>query len=259
MTDRAAADAPGTRRVVILGALSAMAEALARLCAARGDALVLAARNPERLDRLRQDLVARGAAACETRALDLAETDDVGAAFGDMVAALGGRADAVFLFYGVLGDQRAEERDLAAARRSIRVNFASAAEWCLAAAALLERQGAGALVVAGSVAGDRGRQSNYVYGASKAGLAVLVEGIAHRLAPTGARAAIARLGFVDTPMTAHVEKKGLLWAEPEGVARRLLRIADGRGGPSVYVPWFWRWIMLIIRNVPAAILHRTRL
>lgn len=250
--------ADGTRQVVILGALSAMAEATARLCAARGDALTLVARNADRLERLKEDLLIRGAASCTTFPMDLAEVDDTGAAFARLV---GGDVPvhAVFLFYGTLGDAQNEATDLEAARKSIRTNFSSAAEWCLAAAARLEAQRSGALIVAGSVAGDRGRQSNYVYGASKSGLGTLVQGLAHRLAPSGARAHVVKLGFVDTPMTAHIAKKGLLWAQPDDVARHMVRIADRGAGPVVYLPWFWRWIMLIIRNVPASVFHRTRL
>jgi NAD(P)-dependent dehydrogenase (short-subunit alcohol dehydrogenase family) len=129
----------------------------------------------------------------------------------------------------------------------------------MASAAILERQKKGVLLVIGSVAGDRGRQSNYVYGSSKAALGVLVEGIAHRLAPTGARAVVVRLGFVDTPMTAHLDKGGPLWATPSDVARTLKKIIERPSAPVVYVPWFLRPIMAIIRNVPASIFHRTKL
>ena len=247
------------RKVIILGALSAIAEETARLYARDGFDLVLAARNAEHLRRLADDLLARGAGRCETRALDLASLDDPAAAFDEMVAALGGDVDVVFVFYGVLGHQKVEERDFMAARQSIRVNFASAAEWCLSAANRLEMQKHGVLVAISSVAGDRGRQSNYVYGAAKAGLSTLVEGIAHRLAPTGARAVLVKLGFVDTPMTAHIEKKGLLWAKPRDVARRLVALAEKPSGQTAYVPAFWRLIMAVVRNVPNSIFHKTKL
>lgn len=110
----------------------------------------------------------------------------------------------------------------------------------------------------GSVAGDRGRASNYVYGASKAGLRALVEGIAHRLARSGARAVLIKPGFVDTPMTQGIPNKGLLWARPEAVAKVIVAAAD-RGPPVVYAPWFWQGIMLVVRNTPAFIFHRTNL
>jgi len=246
-------------KVIVLGALSAIAEATARIYAARRATLLLAARNETRLAALRDDLLARGAARCEVRSLDLATVDDTAKCFAEFVEAIGGRTDAVCVFYGVLGDQRSGEQDPAAARDMLRINFVSAAEWCLAAANQLEKQKGGVLLVASSVAGDRGRQSNYIYGAAKAGLSVLVQGIAHRLAPSGARAVLAKLGFVDSPMTAHIEKKGALWARPTDVAEKLVKLADRPGSPVAYVPWFWRGIMLIVRGVPAAVFHKTKL
>ena len=251
---------PGTtvKQVVILGGLSAIGEATARLYAMEGARLVLAGRNETRLGQVGDDLRARGAAACRLWPIDLAAAD-AAAEFAKMVQVLDGNVDAVLLFYGVLGNQREAEQDPAMLRNIIAVNFASAAEWAAAAANQLEKQKGGVLVAVSSVAGDRGRQSNYVYGAAKAGLTTLVEGIAHRLAPSGARAVALKLGIVDTPMTANVTKGGLLMAKPYQVARVIKAIADRPGRPVVYVPWFWRWIMLIIRSAPTTIFHKTKL
>jgi len=241
-------------RVVVLGATSAIAEATARLYAAEGAHILLAGRRGDRLEAIAADLTARGAAACHTRALDLADPGDVMARLGEMAEALGG-VDYVLLAYGVLGEQGAAEQDPARARSIIQVNFSSAAEWALAAAALLERQRRGTLVALSSVAGDRGRKTNYVYGAAKGGLTVLMQGIAHRLAACGARAVVLKAGFVDTPMTDAFDKRGPLWAKPEQIARIARRAAD-RGGPVVYAPAFWYWIMLVLRLLPSAIFHR---
>jgi short-subunit dehydrogenase len=241
---------PGPR-VIILGALSAIAEAAAREWARRGAQLLLVGRDAARLDAVAADLRARGAVV-ETEAADLAE-GEIERRFEAM-----GRADIVLLAYGALGDRKSAERDGAEALRLLEVNFTSAARWCLAAASMLEAQGHGALVVIGSVAGDRGRASNYIYGAAKGGLGILVEGIAHRLAPTGARAVLIKPGFVDTPMTASIPNKGLLWAKPAAIARIIVKAADG-ARPVVYAPGFWRWIMAVIRNLPVALFHRTRL
>jgi decaprenylphospho-beta-D-erythro-pentofuranosid-2-ulose 2-reductase len=177
-----------------------------------------------------------------------------------MAAQLGG-VDVVLLAYGALGDQACAEKNPAEAQQLLHVNFTSAAAWCLAAANVLEGQGKGRLIVIGSVAGDRGRGSNYIYGAAKGGLGILVQGLAHRLARTEARAIVIKPGFVDTPMTANVAGKGLLWAKPETIGRTIVRLAD-HGAPRsavVYAPGFWRWIMLVIRNVPTTIFHRMRL
>jgi short-subunit dehydrogenase len=245
-----------SRRIAILGAASAIAEAAARLWAAGGARLALVGRDADRLRVIAADLRARGAAMAEPVAADCA-VSNADAEFERIAELLGG-LDIVLLAYGVLGDQARLERDPAAAAALLQTNFVSAAAWCLAAANRFERQRSGSLVVIGSVAGDRGRASNYVYGASKAGLGVLVEGIAHRLAKSGARAILIKPGFVDTPMTAHMPGKGFLWAQPGTVAETIVKAAD-RGGPVVYAPFFWRPIMSVVRNVPSRILHRTNL
>lgn len=247
------------KRVIVLGALSAIGEATARLFAAEGGRLVLAGRNVERLQQVANDLAARGAVEARTWTIDLVACADAAGELARMAGTLDGPADAVLVFFGVLGDQALAERDPAEAARIIDTNFTAAVSWCLAAAALLERQNSGVLVAVTSVAGDRGRRSNYVYGASKAGLTVLVEGIAHRLAGTGARAVVVKPGFVDTPMTAHLKRVGPLWAKPAAIARSIKSAVDRPGKPVIYTPWFWRFIMLAVRNVPAFVFHKTRL
>jgi decaprenylphospho-beta-D-erythro-pentofuranosid-2-ulose 2-reductase len=244
------------KRVAILGAASAIAQAAARIWAARGARIALVGRNSERLEAIAADLIVRGAPQAEAVVVDCADADPT-SELNRIVQSLGG-LDVVLLAYGVLGDQAQLERDPAATAGLLRTNFTSAAAWCQAVAPILERQGSGVLLVIGSVAGDRGRGSNYVYGASKAGLGVLVEGVAHRLARSGARAVLIKPGFVDTPMTAGVARRGLLWATPETVGRTIVASAD-RGGPVVYAPSYWRAIMFVVRNVPSAIFHKTRL
>lgn len=241
--------------VVVLGATSAIAEASARLFAAEHAPLLLVGRNGGRLATLAADLKARGAESVDVQAADLAATPSPA---DDLAAWVAGRPVAtILLAYGVQGDQGRAEADIAYASEVLATDFTSAAAWCLAAANLLETQGGGALVVVGSVAGDRGRQSNYVYGAAKAGLGVLVQGIAHRLALRGsnARAVLVKPGFVDTPMTDHLRKDGPLWASPASVAR-VIRAAAKGGPPVRYAPGWWRWVMLAIRLVPAPIFHR---
>jgi len=243
----------GARRIIILGAASAIAEAAARIWAAEGARLILVGRDEARLENIATDLRMRGAGAATPRCLDCA-APAAAARLRDMVDALGG-LDILLLAYGALGDQTELEKDPTAAAELIRTNFGSAAAWCLATKAVLEQQSAGTLLVIGSVAGDRGRRSNFIYGATKGGLARLVEGIAHSLAPSGARAVLIKPGFVDTPMTASIAKKGILWAKPEQVAS-VIAAAAKRGGPVVYAPAFWRIIMLVIRHLPAFIFNR---
>lgn len=243
-------------RVIVLGALSAVAEAACRLYAAEGAALMIVGRDTPQLAEVASDLRIRGASDVQVEALDfnLVSPNEV---FPQLVARLGG-VDHVLVTYGVLGDQGLAETDERHAALVLATNFLSPALWCLAAAAVLEKQGSGVLVAIGSVAGDRGRQSNYVYGAAKGGLGVLLQGLAHRLARSGARAVVVKPGFIDTPMTAHLDKGGPLWAKADTVARIIRRAADG-GGPVIYAPWFWLFILLIIRLVPAPVFHKTKL
>jgi short-subunit dehydrogenase len=242
-------------KIIVLGATSAIAEATARLYATEGAELLLVGRQGERLAAIAADLQLRGAPRVEIATRDLAQASDATAALASFATTLGG-IDHVLIAYGILGDQEASEGDLATAGANLAVNFTSAALWALAVAGMLERQGHGSLVVLGSVAGDRGRRANFVYGAAKSGLGTLVEGIAHRFAGSGPHAVVIKPGPVITPMTeGFANRKGLLWATPETVAAIVRRAAD-RGGPVVYAPWFWRWIMLAIRLLPARVFNR---
>lgn len=241
-------------RVIILGATSAIAEATARLYAKEGADLLLVGRQADRLAAIAADLKLRGATRADIIVRDLAEMKEIDTAFAHFVTTLDG-VDLILLAYGLLGDQAKAEHDLVLTDTLLHVNFNSAVAWALAAAGTLERQGHGTLVVLGSVSGDRGRRANFVYGAAKAELAALVEGISHRFANTGPRAVIVKPGPTITPMTEGFDRKGLLWATPEQIAAVIRRVAD-HGGPVAYAPWFWRVIMLIIRFLPASIFNR---
>ena len=249
------------RRVIVLGALSAMAEATCRLLAQEGAQIALFGRDAARLDRVAQDLRLRGAAGAHVFARDLTQAADAQIDLAGAADAMGG-VDAILLFYGILGDQKRAETDLEEARRIIAVNFDSAAIWALAGADLLEKRGGAGSVLLGvsSVAADRGRRSNYIYGAAKAGFSVLLQGIAHRFAAKrgGPRAVSVKAGFVDTPMTAGLVRRGPLLASPQQIAKSIRHAMD-RGGAIVYAPWFWRWIMLAIRMTPEAIFNRVNL
>ncbi len=256
------------RRVAIFGATSAIAEATARLFAAEGASLFLVARNPDKLHAVAADLRLRGAARVACAIADLAAFDPhAGLAAFDRHAGLAAEAsaaldglDGALIAYGTLGDQAESERDAQAMQRQLATNFLSAVSLLQSLAAVM---GEGTIAAIGSVAGDRGRQSNYVYGAAKGGLRVFAQGLRHRLAGRGVAVVLIEPGFVDTPMTAGIAKGGALgralWAKPERVARDIHR-AMRTGGPAIlYTPWFWRWIMLAVRLLPDAVFNRTRL
>ncbi len=243
-------------KVLILGATSAIAQATVRLLSARGAALYLVGRNAEHLAAVAQDATTRGAARVASEALDLNDFAAHEALVERATAALGG-LDGALLAHGVLGDQTASERSWTEAEKVLRTNFLSAASLLTVLANRFEAQKAGTLVVISSVAGDRGRQSNYIYGASKGALSVYLQGLRNRLARSGVAVVTVKPGFVDTPMTADM-KKNALFASPEKVARGILRAADKRRN-EVYLPGFWRLIMFIIRSIPEGIFKRLKL
>ncbi len=243
------------RRVVIFGATSAIAGAVARLFAADGARLFLVARSTERLEAVAADLRTRGAETVHIAVANLADPACHAALVEQARAALDG-IEAVLIAFGTLGEQTRSQADPAAMLQELTTNFTAPAGLLHA---VLPAMTHGTVAVIGSVAGDRGRQSNYVYGAAKGGLRVFVQGLRHRLAGSGVDVVLVQPGFVDTPMTAAVPKGGPLWATPDRVARDIRRAMD-RGGPAIlYTPWFWRIIMLIVRLVPEPVFRRTKL
>lgn len=244
------------QRVLLVGATSAIAQAAARVMAARGDHLYLAARSKERLETVAADLRTRGAGRVETEALDAADLPACEGVAARAEAALGG-LDVVLVAHGTLGDQKASQASFAVAQRELTTNFLSVVAILTPAANRFEEKRAGALCVISSVAGDRGRQSNYVYGTAKAGVSTFLQGLRNRLHPAGVAVVTVKPGFVDTPMTAHLQK-GILFASPEKVGRAIVRAIDSRKDVA-YVPWFWRPILFIIRHVPEMVFKRTKL
>jgi len=244
-------------KVLILGATSAIAQAYARRRAAHGGDFVLAGRREERLTAIAADLRASGAASAETHVVDLAAIDGIETQTRDIRARLG-EPDEVVIAYGVLGQQADAERDLAQARGLIESNFTSAALWILAL--LKDKPEAHKLAVVGigSVAGDRGRASNFIYGSAKAGFDRFLEGLAHKYQGSPVRIIRVKPGFVDTPMTAGIGKGGPLWAEPDQVAADIARAVE-KGRRIVYTPWFWRPIMMVIRHLPWFVFRRLKI
>ncbi|MGC2640020.1 MAG: SDR family oxidoreductase [Acidobacteriaceae bacterium] len=244
------------RRVLALGATSAIAEATLRLLAESGASLYLVARNPQKLEAVRADLLTRGAAAATAHVMDLDETAAHPAMLESAVATLGG-LDLALLAHGVLGDQAKAQRDYAAAEAILRTNFLSAVSLIGWLANYFETERRGTLAVISSVAGDRGRKSNYVYGASKGALNIYLDGLRHRLHGTGVQVLTIKPGFVATPMTAHLPP-GPLFAQPSRVARDIVKAIDRRQS-VVYTPPFWALIMLMVRNTPAFLFHKSNL
>lgn len=241
-------------RIAIFGATSAIAQALARGYADEGARFFLVGRSTERIEAVAADLRVRGANEVTTAVADLADTQAHAALVERARAALSA-IDLAIVAHGTLPDQVACVQDAELALREIAGNFLSHASILTHVANVLEAQGHGALVVLGSVAGDRGRRANYVYGSAKAGLGTFVEGLRHRMAGRGVVVVLVKPGLVDTPMTAAFPKNGPLWATPERVAGDI-RAGIERGSAVVYTPWYWRWIMRMIRALPESIFNR---
>jgi len=240
-------------RLLILGATSGIAAATARVYAAEGARLMLVARDPVRLGNLSEEMLRLGAAACLTAECDLSR-DVSREKLADWVAGLGG-IDHIHIAYAIMPPQREAARDLSLAETVIHTNFTSTALWALAAADLLEAQGHGALVVLGSVAGDRGRRKNFIYAASKGAIQTLMEGIAHRFVGTPLRAVVVKPGPTATAMTAD-SPPGRRMSSPEAIAQIVRRAAE-RGGPVQYAPRHWRLIMAVVRGLPWWLFRRT--
>lgn len=244
------------RKVLIIGATSAIAQETAKRFAEDGDQLFLAGRNPEKLDALVADLRVRGAGKTASMALDLNDFGQHPRLVNMAFEALGG-LDTVLVAHGTLSDQKACEQDFQVALKEYHTNFLSAVSLLTLLANRFEAQGHGCLAVISSVAGDRGRQSNYFYGSAKGGLSVFLQGLRNRLAPSGVQVLAIKPGFVDTPMTAGF-KKGALWVGPDVIAAGIHR-AICRRSDEVYLPWFWRVVMIVIKNIPERIFKRLKL
>lgn len=237
-----------TKNIFIGGASSAMAQAFARRYANKKASFYLLGRDQNKLDIIQRDLMARGASQVITACVDMAKTQNYEALMNEAVGKLG-TIDIALIAQGVMKPQETLQRNVEAIRENYQVNLISAIEMATALANYLEQQKQGSLLVISSVAGDRGRQSNYVYGASKAALSAFTDGLRNRLFRHGVTVVTVKPGFVDSPMTAELEKGGPLWASPEKIAEDMEKMV-GKGGGVLYTPWFWRYILFIICHVP---------
>lgn len=243
--------------VVILGATSAIGQAFARGIAARGRDVVLCARCEEEAERSAGDLRVRFGV--EAAALGFEATKDAADPlwFERLRARCGGAFGGIFVAHGAMLEEDRDRLDPSATARMIETNLTATAQVLERFALDLERSPGGFVCVVSSVAGDRGRASNYLYGASKAGVQALLSGLRVRLARVGVPVVDVRPGFVDTTLT--WGRPGVfLAAAPERVARDALRAID-RDHAVVYTPFFWRWVMTIIRWLPDAVFKRLTL
>ena len=243
------------KRIVIIGATSSIAEHCARLWVDKCNVdLVLAGRNLDKLERIAADLRVRSpSSTISSVAIDFIDPIAIRAAVDQLFSA--GPVDCVLIAHGSLPDQVQCQNDLSAAREALEVNGISPVLFAEAFASHLQRQDLGTLAIIGSVAGDRGRKSNYVYGAAKGLVTRYAQGLQHRLAATNVKIVLIKPGPTDTPMTATMKQHGAKLAPVQDVAATIVQ-AIRKGKSIVYVPGKWLIIMMVIRHLPRFIFNK---
>ncbi|HUZ97450.1 MAG TPA: SDR family oxidoreductase [Edaphobacter sp.] len=244
------------RKILVLGATSGIAEATCRIWAAQGARLFLVARNAEKLAAVATDLRTRGASYVDTAVADLDNTDQHAALLSHAVNSLTG-LDVAYLTYGILGDQAKAEQDFNTAAQIIYTNYMAPVSLLTWLANFCVQRHAGTLAVISSVAGDRGRKSNYLYGSSKAGLSAFLGGLRNRVDREGVTVLAIKPGPVKTAMTASM-KGSEKFADADKVAQSIVKAIDKRQD-TLYVPFQWQPIMFIIRNIPERIFKKLNL
>ena len=245
-----------SQKILVLGATSGIAEATCRIWAAQGATLFLVARNADKLAAVAADLKTRGAAYVDIAVADLDDTAQHPSLLTHAINSLGGM-DIAYLAHGVLGDQTAGEQSFPAAEQILHTNFVSPVSLLTWLANYCVQRHSGVLAVISSVAGDRGRKSNYLYGSSKAGLSAFLGGLRNRVDREGVTVVTIKPGPVRTAMTAHMPGAEKM-ADVNAVASTIVKAIDKRVD-TLYVPFQWGPIMFIIQHIPESIFKKLNL
>jgi decaprenylphospho-beta-D-erythro-pentofuranosid-2-ulose 2-reductase len=244
------------KKILVLGATSGIAEATCRIWASQGASLFLVGRNAEKLAAVAQDLKTRGATYVETAVADLDDTEKHPELLAHAINSLTGM-DVAYLAHGILGDQAEAERDFNTAAQILHTNFVAPVSLLTWLANYCVQRQLGTLAVISSVAGDRGRKSNYVYGSSKAGLSAFLGGLRNRIDREGVTVLSIKPGPTRTAMTAGMPKSEK-FADPNAVAESIVKAIAAKKD-SLYVPFQWQPIMFVIRNIPERIFKKLNL
>jgi decaprenylphospho-beta-D-erythro-pentofuranosid-2-ulose 2-reductase len=244
------------RKILVLGATSGIAEATCRIWAAQGARLFLVARNAEKLAAVAADLRTRGASYVDTAVADLDDTDKHPALLAHAVNSLTG-LDVAYLAHGILGDQAKAEQDFNTAAQIVYTNFMAPVSLLTWLANFCVQRHAGTLAVISSVAGDRGRKSNYLYGSSKAGLSAFLGGLRNRVDREGVTVLAIKPGPVKTSMTSGM-KGSEKFADVDKVAQSIVKAIDKRHD-VLYVPFQWQPIMFVLRHIPERVFKKLNL
>ena len=242
--------------ILILGATSAIAKHTARLFAADEHNLYLVARNKDKLSSMKQDMLVRGAKDVNYESLDLAD-DKQHEKLVSRVTETMGPIDIVLIAYGTLTEQNSSSANYANTLKELQINCLSVISLLTILANQFEQQKSGSIAVITSPSGDRGRQSNYIYGTAKGALTIFLQGLRNRLTKSNVHVLTIKPGFVDTPMTKDF-KKGFLWVNPDVISKGIYNAIKNKK-EVVYIPFFWRYIMFIIRIIPEKIFKHLKL
>ncbi|MBN2137997.1 MAG: SDR family NAD(P)-dependent oxidoreductase [Sedimentisphaerales bacterium] len=245
-------------KLLIIGATSVLAHETAKLFAERKAAFALVARNKEKLEVVAADLKQRGAEQALQFSLDVTDTDSYSSVLNKALESLGG-LDIALLAHGSVYDQYACEHNGELLRREIQINFTGTVSLLMLIADVLEKQGSGVIAVISSVAGDRGRRVQYVYGACKAGLTVFLQGLRQRLHRANVSVVTIKAGLADTPFVARLKESRMmrLAVSREVMAKAIYRAIRKRKN-QVYAPWFWRYIMMGMKMIPESVFKKMR-
>ncbi len=245
------------KRILVIGATSAIATACCRLWAEQGHEFFLVARDAEKLQQTAQDLEARGAKSVNSFTMDVLDTPQHALMLQQCISTHR-QIDIALVAHGTLPDQTACEQDAELALQEFSINGSSVISLLSLLAEQFTLQRCGSLAVISSVAGDRGRPSNYLYGSAKAAVSAFCEGLHARLFKIGVHVITIKPGFVDTPMTQGLTLPKVLVVPPEYVAKQIVSAINNKKA-VLYTPRFWALIMLIIRNIPTFIFKRLNL
>lgn len=245
-----------SKKILVLGATSGIAEATCRIWASQGASLFLVARNAEKLAAVASDLRTRGASFVDTAVADLDDTDQHSALLAHAVNALTG-LDVAYLAHGVLGDQAAAEQEFNVAAHILHTNLLAPVSLVTWLANFFVQRRNGVIAVLSSVAGDRGRKSNYVYGSSKAGLSAFLAGLRNRVDREGVTVLTIKPGPTKTAMTSAM-KGSEKFADVNAVAKSIVAAIDKRVD-NLYVPFQWQPIMFVIRHIPERVFKKLNL
>ncbi len=242
------------KNVLILGANSDVAKELSRIFARNGYELILAVRNPETAENLASDIRIRFGSKVSVVKFDAEKVES----HRDFYLSLPSAPHVTVTAFGYLGDHEKAKKDFDETEKIIDVNYRGAVSVLNVIAEDLEARGAGTIIGLSSVAGDRGRQSNYFYGSAKAGFTAYLSGLRNRLAPAGVNVITVKPGMIRTKMTDGMDLPPLITASPEKVARDIFN-AYVKGRTIIYTPSVWRSIMWIIRMIPESVFKKLNL